>query len=244
MKYRARLTTNSFFEDDANKLGWIKVVFHDEVRWAMPHWDLGHMRIPTKEWMQKFGDYIFVWVEKIEDSEHLCWTGWALLQLPANDEDGQQLTTYPSELLDSIASYPYVQLWFTESWTMSIDDTKDKNKFTVSHLDGSYLIIDRAIDGNGKIELLDVQAGGNNKITMDASNVRIENVSGHLINMSSGEIRLQSSFGDVIKMVSGQMEISPAVFCKLGTPGSINVNNYPNCLFTGAPHSTNTKIKA
>lgn len=244
MKYRARLTKGAFFEDDTDKLGWIKVVYNDEVRWAMPHWDIGQIKIPTKEWMEKFGSYIFIWVDKVDDSEYLCWTGWALLKLPANDGDGKQLTSYPSELLETITSYPYVQLWFTENWTMTIDDTADKNKFTLAHSDGSYLIIDRTINANGKIEILDKQANGDNKITLDANNLKLQDLNGHQMTMNSTGLELKSSFGDVIKMISGQMEISPANFCKLGTTGSISVNNYPNCLFTGAPHSTNTKIKA
>ncbi len=99
------------------------------------------------------------------------------------------------------------------------------NKVRILKTPSGHKIIFDDREGQEKIQIIDKN---NNKIVM-----------------SENGIKLEDKYGNIIDMNMQFLDIIPQMVCRLGgNVATVNVNNFPACLFTGAPHSTNTKVKA
>jgi hypothetical protein len=101
-------------------------------------------------------------------------------------------------------------------------------------------------DGETGVDL-DIDVGGKISITAGALIGSIDIFSGGI---PGSDITLSAGLGDII-LDAANIELTsvttlvlggPSV--KLGAAASVPVNNLPNCLFTGTPHSTNLTVKA
>jgi hypothetical protein len=99
---------------------------------------------------------------------------------------------------------------------------------------------------------VNIKAGKNpseNSIKLDSKVGKIEVQSSSQITIKSGQspmdnvIKLDSQIGK-IEIQSSTIEIKPKAggMVKLGSNPTNYCNNLPNCLFTGAPHSTSTDV--
>lgn len=137
MVYEAKLVDTPF-EQDPNKMGYIKVEFEKRVRWARPVLPFGEFSVPSYEWLQKYANpkgetAIGVYVIKTNDSEGLCWIGFRI---------------YKDRLPKAaIKNYSYRRIQkFTEHWLEYYDDKKDDSRWRVEHKDGTFIEISRGKD--------------------------------------------------------------------------------------------------
>jgi len=140
----ARISPN--YEPDANKIGWLRVIYHGELRWAMPKMRFGSFEMPSKEWIDKYGDSLRVWIvgqttpdERDEDA-YLVWDGFTFIEGKLPDE--------------ALSGFPYVRMTFTENWKIITDDTPGSNLLKILHADGSVFLFDRT-SGSEKVVLED-----------------------------------------------------------------------------------------
>lgn len=118
------------YEEDPDKLGWIKVEYKEQIRWARPCFAFGHFFIPSKEWIDKYINSLAVWVTTEQGGDdrenYLIWMGFTFL------DDG-----VPAEALEN---YGYVRHQFTENWFTSVDDTPGDNKLIAKHRDNGISV--------------------------------------------------------------------------------------------------------
>ena len=187
--FLARIAVNEY-EIDSQKIGWLWVWYKGELRLAMPKMRFGAFEMPSKEWVDKFGNLLGVWIvgqttpDPRDEEAYLVWDGFAFL-------NG---STVPKEALDS---FPYVRLYFTESWTMVFNDKKDENVFKVLHQDGSVIKIDRTKDA-GSIAIVDGTL--NNKQLWDKEGTILIDTFGNQLQSTSGGWKLIDKFGNKIEL--------------------------------------------
>jgi hypothetical protein len=102
------------FKDD-EKIGWLRVVYHSQIRWARPAYPKGHYTPPTPEFVKKYAEKLGVWVapEKSSNEDerdcHLVWFGFS---------------PYGADVLaaDVAGGWPNKQFFFTANWEFIVDD--------------------------------------------------------------------------------------------------------------------------
>jgi len=105
---------------------------------------------------------------------------------------------------------------------------------------GNRIVIDNT-DGDEKILIEDKHG---NKYNSSKDGMSFEDANGNKYSNSADGIKFEDKNGNIIEMKSGSLECLPATMLKLGKAAAIAVNNFPACLFTGAPHSTSTDVTA
>ncbi len=136
--YLAKVSKDQYEVDEERGIGWLKVEYKGTVRWALPKMRFGSFEMPTKEWIEKYGDWLGVWIvnddvaDERESERYLVWDGFTFLK-----------GSLPQEAVDE---YPYVRLYFTENWKMLFSDHADTHRFVLQYIDGSEFRIDRMKD--------------------------------------------------------------------------------------------------
>lgn len=211
--YLARIAKTEFQHDD-QKIGWLKVIYKGEVRWAMPKMRFGAFEMPTKEWIEKFGDTLGVWIvsqsayDDRNREAYLVWDGFAFFE-----------GKVPQEALDG---FPYVRMWFTENWKIIVDDTKDKNVFKVVHADGSVIVIDRTKDAE-QLLLNDAKLG--HKETWTKDGITITDKSGNELTFASDGVKINGDYVVLKPMLDWLLQNAPQfVMGNMGVPAPILPN--------------------
>ena len=187
--FLARIAVEEYQLDD-EKIGWILVWYKGELRWAMPKMRFGAFEVPTKEWVDKYGQSLGVWIvgqttpDDRDTQAYLIWDGFAFL----NDEK------VPPEALDG---FPYVRMQFTESWKMVWNDKEDSNAFRVTHEDGSTIKIDRTKDQES-ISIFDAKL--KNRSLWDKDGTVLMDTFGNMLQSSEKGWQLIDKFGNKIEM--------------------------------------------
>lgn len=136
--YLAKISQEHYEVDDERGIGWLKVEYKGTIRWALPKMRFGAFEMPSKEWIEKYGESLGVWIvnddvaDERESERYLVWDGFTFLK-----------GNLPKEAFDE---YPYVRLYFTENWKMLFSDMKEKHRFIIQYIDGSEFRIDRTKD--------------------------------------------------------------------------------------------------
>lgn len=211
--YLAKIAVTEF-EDDTEKIGWLRVWYKRELRWAMPKMRFGAFEMPTREWLTKYGDCLGVWIvgQKMHDErEHeayLVWDGFCFLEgkVPA----------------EALTNYPYVRLFFTENWKMSFDDTVNANVFKLVHVDGTSIVIDRTV-GSENVIITDSKVG--NSQSWSKSGMSWKDCFGNAITTDSTGIKINGQYV-VLKPALDWILHNAAAFVmgNLGVPAPILPN--------------------
>jgi len=120
-------------------MGFIPVYFRNEVRWARPVLNTHEIRIPTKEWISKYGDSLGIYVQEsiIEGISTLWWLGFCLF------ENNSLNAEFDDE-------YPYLKiLHFDESWIELCSSKENKRRWEIKSLETDYSSL--KIDSSNKI---------------------------------------------------------------------------------------------
>jgi hypothetical protein len=114
------------------------------------------------------------------------------------------------------------------------------NKNGIVYRDGSYFVVD---DIN---HIISSKSSQGDTTTIDKNGVDIKDRYGDECKTTSSGITITTQFGDTITIDSNGIQIAPATgrFLNLGANPVQFCNNFPNCLFTGAPHSSSKDTKA
>ena len=200
--YLARFANEigNFDPDSEKKLGWIKVEFRGQIRWARPCMPLGTFQVPSVEWVQKYGHWVNIYVDFLdEDPADLIWVGFSPLKgrIPPEvyaelKEDGTATdlftVEYPIPSAEDQANisnsevdagdYPYVKLLhISEHLKVLVNEKEGTQKFLVKFSDGTSMLLDRTTDEE-KISLIDAKDGSVILIdrTSDAKKIQIKDV--------------------------------------------------------------------
>ncbi len=100
---------------DSTKVGWLRVIFHGNIRWARPAYPKGHFTPLSPAFLAKYGEKLGVWVapewgpHEDERSCHLVWT---------------KFEPFGAKVLppDVEAGFPNKQLFFTPNMELVTDD--------------------------------------------------------------------------------------------------------------------------
>jgi hypothetical protein len=182
---------------DADKIGWLMVVYKGELRWAMPKMRFGAFEMPTKEWVDKYGDLVGVWIvgqttpDEREKESFLVWDGFTFLAGKVTQE--------------ALEDFPYVRMFFTENWTMLFNDTADKNLFKVVHLDGSIIKLDRTKDAES-FEVFDAKLG--NRQVWNKDGMTVTDAFGNLYKWTKDGALFQDANGNVISMTKEGFKVN------------------------------------
>jgi len=134
------ITDTKYWEiQDPKKMGFIPVYFRNEVRWARPVLNTHEIRIPTKEWISKYGDSLGIYVQEsiIEGISTLWWLGFCLF------ENNSLNAEFDDE-------YPYLKiLHFDESWIELCSSKENKRRWEIKSLETDYSSL--KIDSSNKI---------------------------------------------------------------------------------------------
>ena len=180
--YLAKIAVDEY-EMDTQKMGWLRVWYKRELRWAMPKMRFGAFEMPTKEWLAKYGDCLGVWIvgqktyDEREHEAYLVWDGFSFFEGKVPEE--------------ALANYPYVRLFFTENWKMSFDDTVNANVFKLMHTDGTSIVIDRTKDAEN-VTINDSKLG--NSQTWSKSGMSWLDSFGNTIQTSSVGVKINGQF--------------------------------------------------
>lgn len=80
-----------------------------------------------------------------------------------------------------------------------------------------------------------------NIVTMDKEGIAIVDANQNKITLDSNGTVIEDKSGNKVEMNSTAINILPATGCNLGNSPVNMVNNFPACLFTGAPHAMDSK---
>jgi hypothetical protein len=220
---------------DEDRIGWLRVIYKGEVRMAMPKMRFGSFEMPSKEWVDKYGSMLGVWIvgqttpdERYSES-FLVWDGFTFLKGKVPE--------------DALQDFPYARLYFTENWSMLFSDMADKNRFVIKHTDGTLFMIDRTKDsecftfGDGKL---------NHNVLLDKDGVTLmEGASGNTIVMDKDGGVTVNAIGDVKVVAGGDVYVEASGNATVkGTKVTLNMGGgkiltdltaTPACLFTGKP---------
>lgn len=109
--------------DDADKVGWIPVIFKQEIRWAKPCLPLGTFNAPSQDWIIKNRKRFKVWVEFEESAfeprrqDSLIYVGF----YPMGGEN-----PYPEPQGELADNYPNVAAFEWGNFRVVIDKAKPK----------------------------------------------------------------------------------------------------------------------
>jgi len=183
MLYECRLATNEFFQEDADKMGYIMVEHRGRTFWARPMLPFGEFRVPTREWIEKYAKVtqddcaIGVYCMNVNREAYMVWTGFVIYKDKLPDE--------------AKTNYAYRRYIFTENWTQIIDDKDGHNIYTIKHSDGSHIIIDRT-SGSENIEIKDGKF--NNKLLMNKDKVELLGEFNNKIVMDKNGVKINGQY--------------------------------------------------
>lgn len=241
------------YEVDEDQIGWLRVLYKGEIRWAMPKMRFGSFEMPSKEWVEKYGSMLGVWIvgqttpDERDGESFLVWDGFTFLKGKVPQE--------------ALVDFPYARLYFTENWSMLFSDMKDKNRFVLKHLvDNSMFSIDRTKDAecitivDGKFNhnvLLDkdgitvLEGTSGNTIVMDKDGNVAVTVSGNVTVTADGDVTVTAS-GDATVEATGDATVKGTTVKLNNATGKIltDLTATPACLFTGKPFPGVTTCKA
>lgn len=96
-------------QPDEGKLGWLQVIYKEELRWARPCFPFGEYTPPSDEWIRNNADRFSVWVacestfSKFESEDHLVYLGFVPL------EDGlDDMSSFPNKTIRRIGRWEVV----------------------------------------------------------------------------------------------------------------------------------------
>jgi hypothetical protein len=197
--YLARFAELQYWQDDPAKVGWIYVEYNGEVQVARSLTSLGTLQVPSTEWVEKYRDKVWAMVEVFEGKgAPLIFTGIAVLKdFEAGDDEFDEF----------VADYPYVRLnMFTENWKVISSDLADANHYTLRHVDGTELTVDRTT-GEELIELFD--GIHNHQILLDKDQIVIvDGINGHVITLDANGIRIvDAKNNNFIQMEASKLDL-------------------------------------
>jgi len=105
---------------------------------------------------------------------------------------------------------------------------------------GNKIVIDNT-DGEEKILVEDKHG---NKYNSTKDGTVFTDVNGNTYTNNADGIKLEDKDGNIIEFRGATLSCLPKTMLNLGKAAAIAVNNFPACLFTGAPHSTSADVKA
>lgn len=196
MLYEARLVSDHF-EEDPNKMGYIRVLFDRKIRWARPLYPFGEIKIPTKEWIDKYAvkDKIGVYCQEVNNQSYLVWTGFVVYknQLPE----------------EAMVNYAYRRVhFFSESWKIYSDDKVKQQLYTIEHTDGSKFTIDRT-NGAEKIEFVDGISG--HYLLMNGTSISlVDGVTGSKLELTAAGLTATDGVtsGNILEMTAAGTKIN------------------------------------
>jgi len=253
----ARFAGGEFYEDDPSKRGFVKVVLDGNVIRAYPANETMWLSIPSREWVEKYGDALWALVERVEDDpRYWCWRGIAILLNP-QIEDGA--------FDEWLADYPYVRMYFTENWKYIFNDTEGRNTFRLVHEDGTVVLIDRT-DGAETIRIFDAVNG--HEVLLDPDQIRVTHgktgavitfdADGNISVQTPEQVRIQTEAetviiaqkdvsvttkGDAKVNAEGEVDVQAKRVKLIGSKGVVTSGTI--CPYTGFNHfATSTRVKA
>ena len=105
---------------------------------------------------------------------------------------------------------------------------------------GNKIVIDNT-DGEESISIEDKHG---NKYNSTKDGTVFTDVNGNTYTNSADGIKLEDKDGNIIEFKGATLSCLPKTMLNLGKAAAIAINNFPACLFTGAPHSTSADVKA
>ena len=106
---------------DSSKMGFIPVFYKHEIRWAKPSMEAMSLKIPTRKWVEKYGESVGIYVyESIDEGvSTLWWTGFCLFKGSSISDDFTE-------------EYPNLRIThFDESWTEVFSSTEGKERWEI-----------------------------------------------------------------------------------------------------------------
>lgn len=261
----ARFADGEFYQDDPSKRGFIRVEFHGSIITAYPSNETMWLSIPSREWIEKYGDSVWALIEQLEDDpRYYSWVGIAILSPPQTDDE---------DFAEWLADYPYVRMYFTENWKYIFNDTEGRNTYRIKHEDGTVVLIDRTT-GAETIRIFDGVNG--HEVLLDPDQIRITHgktgavitfdADGNISVQTPDEVRIQTggktiveSGGDAEVSVNGDVSVTVQGDAQINAQGQVQVqasrvqligsNGVVTagtiCPYTGFNHfATSTRVKA
>ncbi len=181
-RYIAEFAPLDLWVDDETKLGYIRVIYDNQVVLARPIFQGLSFVVPTKEFVTKYRNYIRVIVEPLNNSTTLLgWSGFTLVDLPLGGLD---------------TNYPYAKmLYMDEMWTSALSTKEDGNYFTIYHDDQTRLIFDRKKEDES-ITLVD--GVHQNKLFMNKEGITLTDTFKNFLKTEEAGITLEDNFGNKI----------------------------------------------
>jgi len=179
----ARFAGGEFYQDDASKRGFVGVEFDGNIIRAYPANETMWLAVPSREWIEKYGDSLWALIERFEDDpRYWCWCGVAILVNPQTEDES---------FTEWLADYPYVRMYFTENWKYIFNDTEGRNTYRITHEDGTVVLIDRTT-GEESIRIFD--GVSRHEILLDPGQIRVTHgQTGAVITLDAdGNIRIEA----------------------------------------------------
>ncbi|MGA9407361.1 MAG: hypothetical protein WBW71_09545, partial [Bacteroidota bacterium] len=82
-----------------------------------------------------------------------------------------------------------------------------------------------------------------NDLQIGKDGINIVDANKNSLAATNNGIKTTDKNGNVIEMNSSELNIVPKTLCNIGSNPTQLVNNFPVCVFSGAPHSTSTDVK-
>lgn len=123
---------------DIEKMGYIPVFYNHEIRLAKPLLPAMALKVPSKEWVEKYGEGIGIYVHPAEEDSGLLWyTGYCLFKGNSLFEDFDE-------------EYPYMRIsHFDESWLEYFSSYKGKTRWELKSTHEDYSSF--KLDADGKV---------------------------------------------------------------------------------------------
>jgi len=240
--YFARLSKSDYYSDDPDKLGWVRVLFGQDIRWARPVFQFGSFSIPSREWIEKYGTLVGVYVDRMQDfngkeTSDLVWVGFSFFK----PTDMNQ-STYSSLLEEALNHYSYVRiLHFTEDWKIWTDNHPSGQTFRIQHTDGTFLQIRRS-ESDSHFEYSDGVVGHSIRFDGDGGKIT-DAINDNVVTLSDSGIEIKSKFDTILRLLSSGVEM-------IGTPnlpaiwGVHTSFNHPFDIMTAIPLRGSSTEKA
>jgi len=192
MKYLAHFAPANEWSDDLHRAGLVPIEFEGHIIHARAHQNFPNLVIPSIEWITKYREYFWVFIEQLEDSAIYVWTGIAPIYTLPNGQPpfSTDLTTDP-DLVDftDASKYPYIRIpYLTENWRIVTHDQSGANTLQIKHTDGTLVQFDRTT-GRESTLLYDGKHGS--YVRFDASGTTLyDGVTRSLINITPSGISI------------------------------------------------------
>jgi len=161
-----------------------------------------------------------VWVEFEEgDLEFPIWTG-TFWSKPGGDSEVPKPSNPDGSEQGSVQDPPTRKIIKTSKGnSIEMEDKDNEEVFIIKYSDGSKT----------------------NVVTMDKDGIVIVDANNNTITMKPEGTTIEDLNQNTIEMTATAINIFPASQCNLGNAAVNMVNNFPACLFSGAPHALDAK---